>query len=120
MFMMGVTLGHEAYRDGVVGTEQQQFVETAQAVIGHTAMALRMQSDARYTELMGNVIANNNILSTDIEAYKSGDMMAMLGHVAGNYDWSADYWKVLSDGNIVFDGSKNLYDENGIRQRISH
>jgi len=46
----GVTSGIEAYRDGVVGTEQQQFVETAQAVIGHTAMALRMQSDARYTE----------------------------------------------------------------------
>ncbi|MGI5174576.1 hypothetical protein H0R92_13375 [Treponema sp. OMZ 840] len=89
---MGITLGHEAYRDGLVGSGQQQFMETARAVIGHTEMALRMQADQRYSESMGNIIADSTILQKDIDAYKSGDMMTMLGHVAGNYDWSKDYW----------------------------
>ena len=100
---MGITLGHEAYRDGLVGSGQQQFMETARAVIGHTEMALRMQSDARYTKSLDNIIAGSSILQKDIDAYKSGDMMTMLEHAAGNYDWSKDYWRVLKNGDIVDD-----------------
>jgi len=96
---MGITLGHEAYRDGLVGSGQQQFMETARAVIGHTEMALRMQADQRYSERMGNIIAGSSILQKDIAAYKSGDMMTMIGHVAGNYDYSKDYWKLVVNKN---------------------
>ena len=100
---MGITLGHEAYRDGLVGTEQQQFMETTRAVIGHTEMALRMQADKRYSESMDSIIGGSDILQKDIAAYKGGDLMTMIGHVAGNYDWSKDYWRVLKNGDIVDD-----------------
>lgn len=101
--LMGITLGHEAYRDGLVGSEQQQFMETTRAVIGHTEMALRMQADKRYSESMDSIIGGSDILQKDIAAYKSGDLMTMIGHVAGNYDWSKDYWRVLKNGDIVDD-----------------
>ena len=105
--LMGITLGHEAYRDGLVGTEQQQFMETTRAVIGHTEMALRMQADKRYSESMDSIIGGSDILQKDIAAYKSGDMMTMLGHVAGNYDYSKDYWRLKLDGTLEVEYDKN-------------
>ena len=111
--LMGITLGHEAYRDGLVGSEQQQFMETTRAVIGHTEMALRMQADKRYSESMDSIIGGSAILQKDIAAYKSGDMMTMLGHVAGNYDYSKDYWLLTHGGQLVNDGQGWLKDENG-------
>ena len=110
---MGITLGHEAYRDGLVGTEQQQFMETTRAVIGHTEMALRMQADKRYSESMDSIIAGSAVLQKDIAAYKSGDLMTMLGHVAGNYDYSKDYWKLTKDGGLQYDGDGYLRDTDG-------
>ena len=104
---MGITLGHEAYRDGLVGSEQQQFMETTRAVIGHTEMALRMQADKRYSESMDSIIGGSAVLQKDIVAYKSGDLMTMLGHVAGNYDWSKDYWKLKLDGTLEAEYDKN-------------
>ena len=104
---MGITLGHEAYRDGLVGSGQQQFMETARAVIGHTEMALRMQADKRYSESMDSIIGGSAILQKDIAAYKSGDLMTMIGHVAGNYDWSKDYWKLRLDGTLEAEYDKN-------------
>ena len=104
---MGITLGHEAYRDGLVGSEQQQFMETTRAVLGHTEMALRMQSDQRYSESMDSIIGGSAVLQKDIAAYKSGDLMTMLGHVAGNYDWSKDYWKLKLDGTLEAEYDKN-------------
>ena len=35
------------------------------------------------------------------------------GYVGASYDSSADYWKFTKEGNIYWDGSDNLYDENG-------
>ena len=115
--LMGITLGHEAYRDGLVGTKQQQFMETTRAVIGHTEMALRMQADKRYSKSMDSIIGGSAVLQKDIAAYKSGDLMTMLGHVAGNYDYSKDYWKLVkeADGSsfLEYDGLADIYDETG-------
>ena len=61
---------------------------------------MRMQADKRYSESMDSIIGGSAILQKDIAAYKSGDLMTMLGHVAGNYDWSKDYWKLKLDGTL--------------------
>ncbi|WP_169310639.1 hypothetical protein [Treponema brennaborense] len=99
-----ITLGHEAYRDGVIGNNQK--AETLAATFGHTGMAVRMLQDG------ANVGVTEN-LAKDINAYLGGNMDDFLKYVDGNYDSSADYWKVLANGNIVFDGKKDLYDEKG-------
>ena len=117
-FALGITLGHEAYRDGITGGAQDQFNETAEAVLGHTALAKRMQSDSMYNNMMTGLINTDMNLKNDISAFDNavatGDWGAFGSYVGNNYDYSADYWRVLSDGNIVFDGSKDLYDENGL------
>ena len=72
-----------------------------------------MQADKRYSESMDSIIGGSGILQKDIAAYKSGDLMTMLGHVAGNYDWSKDYWLLTHGGQLVNDGQGWLKDENG-------
>lgn len=79
----------------------------------HTEMALRMQADKRYSESMDSIIAGSAILQKDIAAYKSGDLMTMLGHIAGNYDYSKDYWRLTQDGELVNDGQGWLRDVDG-------
>lgn len=115
---LGITLGHEAYRDGITGDAQSQFNETAEAVLGHTALAKRMQNDSMYKDMMTGLINTDINLKNDMTAFDyalvTGDWGAFGSYVGDNYDYSADYWRVLSDGNIVFDGSKDLYDENGL------
>ena len=74
---------------------------------------MRMQADKRYSESMDSIIGSSAILQKDIAAYKSGDLMNMIGHVAGNYDWSKDYWKLTHGGQLVNDGQGWLKDENG-------
>ena len=117
-FALGITLGHEAYRDGIVGDAQSQFNETAEAVLGHTALAKRMQNDSLYNDMMTGLINSDMNLKNDISAFDyalaTDDWGTFGSYVGNNYDYSADYWRVLSDGNIVFDGSKDLYDENGL------
>ena len=115
---LGITLGHEAYRDGIAGDVQSQFNETAEAVLGHTALAKRMQNDSMYDYMMTGLINSDLNLKNDMTAFDyalaTGDWGAFGNYVGNTYDYSADYWRVLSDGNIVFDGSKDLYDENGL------
>jgi hypothetical protein len=36
-----------------------------------------------------------------------------MGAILTSYDSSADYWKFLNNGNLLFDGKHNLYDEYG-------
>ena len=64
-------------------------------------MALRMLDDGKAVQMTEN-------LATDITAYKLsqhlGDDSIFAGYVAGNYDASADYWKLLDDGMHKLDG----------------
>jgi hypothetical protein len=105
---LGVVLQHEAYRDGVKGSNQE--LETVMSVYGHTAMAQRMLDDGRQLDTGG-------ILGDDLAAYQEmlagGDIGAFISHVLGNYDSSADYWLLTNDGILMNDGYARVMDENG-------
>ena len=109
---LGITLGHEAYRDGVKGDELTQKIETRNAVAGHTDMMTRMLGDNMYAGTLSGIIEGDRNLQLDLIARKFGDDV-FNDYVDNCYDSSADYWRFTNDGNIVWDGSKNLYDENG-------
>ena len=105
-----IALGHESYRDGIIGTAEQQGSETLAATTAHTQMALRMLDDGKAVQMTEN-------LDMDITAYKLsqhlGDESIFAGYVAGNYDASADYWKLMKNGDLVDDDDGWLRDENG-------
>ena len=105
---LGLILQHEAHRDGIVSDAQSQFIETANAVAGHTKMALAMANDKLYTKDMLNHISSDINLQNDINAYiyaaYTGNTGLFTGYVGANYDSSADYWRVLSNGDLYDDG----------------
>ena len=75
-------------------------------------MALRMLGDGK-----GNAIQMTENLAMDIIAYQFsqglGDETIFSNYVAGNYDSSGDYWRLMDDGTLVNDGSGWLVDEHG-------
>jgi hypothetical protein len=99
-------LQHEAHRDGVVGGDNCR--ETLQAVAAHTMMAMRILSDGRY----GGDSLPNEFISEDLVSLFSGRLS---DYVARSYDSSGDYWKLKKNGNIVWDGRFDLFDEEGNR-----
>ncbi|MGI5077825.1 hypothetical protein [Treponema maltophilum] len=98
-----IQLGHEAYRDGIVGGNNAQ--ETIAAVLGHTGMGVRMEADGKRVEA-------NDLLRAEMDAYKRGDMDALLMNALTNYDSTDDYWKLISraDGTHSFEAE---YDKDG-------
>ena len=109
---LGLVLQHEAHRNGIIGTASQQSAETLAATTAHTQIALRMLGDGK-----GNVIQMTENLAMDIIAYQFsqglGDETIFSNYVAGNYDSSGDYWRLMDDGTLVNDGSGWLRDERG-------
>ena len=114
---LGLTLQHEAHRDGIVSDEQSQQIETTNAVLGHTVMAKKMQNDSLYSSMMNDIIDTNQNLQNDLAVFdyavETGDWGAFGSYVNAAYDSSADYWKLMDDGSLAYDGKANLYDENG-------
>ena len=110
---LGLILQHEAHRDGIVSDAQSQFIETANAVAGHTQMALAMAIDKLYTKDMLNHISSDTNLQNDINAYMyatyTGNAGLFAGYVGANYDTSADYWRVHENDSITWDGQLNFY-----------
>lgn len=100
-----VTLGHESYRDGIVRNQSDQQRETFNAVLGHAGMAERMTQ-------YDNDFIFTGLLAAEIEAYKNGDMNALMMDSLYNYSSDADYWKLISrsDGthSIEWDGSRDI------------
>jgi len=90
---MAVTLQHEAYRDGMVGPENE--AETYAAALAHTKMAIGMLNDGKKGFLDAD-------LAGDIMAFRNGTFEQ---HVATSYDSSADYWRLKSvknkDGQVT-------------------
>jgi hypothetical protein len=98
---LGVVLGHEAWRDGLVTGDNER--ETQSAVLAHTKMAAAMLEDGqalRFTENLAN----------DLIAYYSsgGGGDGFNKYVNANYDSSGDYWLLKKDGSIVDDDSADL------------
>lgn len=65
--------------------------------------AVRMEAD-------GKSVNANDVLRAEMEAYKRGDMSALAMHALTNYDSSADYWKLMEDGSLAYDGDGWLKD----------
>ncbi|GHV62857.1 hypothetical protein AGMMS49587_10960 [Spirochaetia bacterium] len=89
---MGITLQHEAYRNGIKTADNN--LETQRAALGHTEMAIRMLQD-------GQQIGFNQNLVKDLLAYlgANGDANKFNAYVDDNYDSSADFWKLVKDAN---------------------
>lgn len=108
-YVNAIQLGHESYRNGIIGTTAEQNAETIAAVMGHTEMAVRMEDYQSYKA--------QGLLGAEVEAYRKGDMTSLFMNAMANYDSSGDYWKLTVDGKIEWDKSKNLnveyYDEWG-------
>lgn len=109
---LGLMIGHEAYRDGVVREEQTQRDETREAVKGHTEMAEKMLGDVLYASSMAQLIDNNQNLQMDLLARALGEDF-FNAYIDGTYDSSADYWKLTYAGRLKYDGSGWLRDEDG-------
>jgi murein DD-endopeptidase MepM/ murein hydrolase activator NlpD len=113
-----VRLGHEAYRDGIIGSGQTE--ETVSAVMAHTVMAAKMALNG--ADFSGDA----DIMRDLYEFYKasaSGNMSAFTEYAMASYDSSADFWKLTANGGLEYDGSgwlrgvdgKYILDANGNR-----
>ena len=107
---LGITLGHEAYRDGVKGDELIQKIETRNAVAGHTDMMTRMLGDSMYAGTLSSIIAGDRNLQLDLIARSLGDDV-FNDYVDNCYDSSADYWNVKLDGTIEKTEEKAFFRE---------
>jgi hypothetical protein len=95
-----VRLGHEAYRDGIIGSGQTE--ETISAVMAHTVMAAKMALNG--ADFSGDA----DIMRDLYEFYKasaSGNMSAFTEYAMASYDSSADFWKLTANGGLEYDGS---------------
>jgi len=126
---MGITLGHEAWRDGI--TDSNNMAETIYAVIGHSTIASNMGKDIAYEKSMENIFASDNQLATDATKYDAWTKAIAAGdnatadyafanlavNVLENYDSTGDYWKLVEHDNgtfgVKFDGNHSLVDEYG-------
>jgi hypothetical protein len=98
-----IYLQHEAYRNGIVTDDNS--METKLATWAHTEMARKMN-------LSWEELSQNENLVRDMIAYNMG-MDFFNAYVDGNYDSSADYWKLMRNGTLVNNNSGWLTDEDG-------
>ncbi|AFG37321.1 hypothetical protein Spiaf_1244 [Spirochaeta africana DSM 8902] len=105
----GIVLQHEAYRSGVVGSAAEQRFNTDQAVAGHAAMAWRMAQQFGADFLEGDAAMMESYEAFD-HMVTTGDASRLAVH-AGRFDASDEYWRLMEDGTIVWDGRRGLYDE---------
>ncbi len=113
---LGITLAHEAYRNGVDDGEAGQRLETQMAVLGHIGFADRM------AQTYGIAAIGEQMAYEVLSYYKAqSGQLDELAEVLSDYDSSADYWRVIKgkDGKVakvIDDGDDehiNVYDANG-------
>ncbi len=104
-FGMNILLAHEAYRNGIDDGEAGQREETDRAVLGHIGAAYALGQNygmGAIGEALGKEVA------TYLAALSTGNMGG-LARLLASYDASGDYWKLLKDGTLIFDGRRELY-----------
>ena len=110
---MAVTLQHEAWRDGIVGsTQSQRDRETVKATQANTQLALALLGSSEYGRQMNAAIGGSRNLQKDIQNYLNpkGNFEQ---YVKDNYDSSADYWKLSENGTMISGEDGWLRDVNG-------
>ena len=87
---MGITLQHEAYRDGVA--DENNKTETQMATYAHTLITERMMGDQRYASLMGDLVSRDANLASDLvmlnKARENKDFGTFASYVDSTYDSS--------------------------------
>jgi hypothetical protein len=88
--LLGVSLQHEAYRDGTVDSNNK--METRQAVLAHIEMAVRMRDDGQNLDM-------NSFVGFDLAIYdlaqSLGDMSIMAAYADAFYGSDRDYLEPL-------------------------
>ena len=110
-YQLGLTLTHEAFRDGVDNGEVGQQQETVRAVVGHTLVAQQIAGIYGDEQLTG---MQQDEVERLVKAQQTGDFSGFASYVGGAYDSSSDYWKLTAQGELVFDGDGYLKDEEGM------
>lgn len=97
-------LGHEAYRNGIKQDEKEQDAETFNAVVAHAGMGARMED--YNVEFTGRSAVEN-------ADYRNGNIFGLMLSTMMNYDSSDDFWKLLDNGSLAYDGHATLRDSKG-------
>jgi len=102
-FALGITLAHEAYRNGVDDGTLGQRLETNRAVLGHIGFANRMAQTY-------GIAAIGSVMSAEVEAYHkalNGDATELALKLS-SYDSSADYWRLkIDDAGVHWEDDKS-------------
>ena len=85
--------------------------ETIKAVEAHTEFFNNLAKDSIYTNFALEYFFSNTNIQQDY-VHNFFDKENFSNYVAQNYDSSQDYWKLLQDGTILYDGKKDVYNEN--------
>jgi len=104
---LGLTLQHEAHRDGRYLSDNEQ--ETLEAVRSHAAMAAGISRDHLYGS---DFLYKDGLVLQDMAAIAAGE--EGLATLQRMYNSEGDYWRINSDGDLLWDGSHHLWGENGI------
>jgi hypothetical protein len=105
-FELGVVLAHEAMRNGRNDGKEGQRQETRDSVLAHSAHALEVLKQYGPGALSGRMgqeamiyamMQSGEVSREDFEAY-----------IDGSYDSSADFWRLTTEGNLIWDGETAL------------
>ena len=108
-FGLSVIFSHESYRDGIDNGEIGQKTETNNSVIGHILTAIALENT------YGKGVVSDS-MSKEAEEFRnavSTNDASTIAEIVGRYDSSADYWRLLPDGNLEYDGFATLVDSYG-------
>jgi hypothetical protein len=102
-------------RNGLDDGEEGQLRETWQAVLQHSLVAQSVGAIYGDDSLTGDMQQEVELLQ---EAIESGDFSAFGEHALSSYDSTQDYWKLMDNGEVAWDGKKDLTNEAGETVRV--